>query len=233
MEIIIDNREKKLITEFTQNNYEIKVKQLPLGDIIITRNSTENIVIERKTISDLASSNVDGRFREQRARLIENYVKKGIKVIYLIEGFNYANNETRLESSTALSIFVNLMIRDNISVYHTRNVNESYLFIRKLAENIPKIIEKSSKNEVSEYISTIKLKKKDNIRPENYFSVVLCQIPNVSPKIALKITEKYPNISAIISEYSKLTEKESRELLQKKCGLGKILSARVFEYIFG
>ena len=148
MEIIIDNREKKLITEFTQNNYEIKVKQLPLGDIIITRNSTENIVIERKTISDLASSNVDGRFREQRARLIENYVKKGIKVIYLIEGFNYANNETRLESSTALSIFVNLMIRDNISVYHTRNVNESYLFIRKLAENIPKIIEKSSKNEV-------------------------------------------------------------------------------------
>jgi len=230
MEIILDTRETKLISEFKKNNFKITIKQLQLADILITQDNNTILAIERKTISDLASSNTDGRYREQRTRLIENYLKKGIKVIYLIEGFNYQNNNTRLESSTALSIFVNLIIRDNIYVYHSLNVYESFLFIRKISKNFPKIINKSPNQ--TNYISSIKLKKKDNITPENYFQIILCQIPSVSLNSSSKIINKYPTIKSLMEKYKGISEKDGKLLLQKECGLGKILSIRIYNYLY-
>ena len=74
----IDYREKKLIEQFknnknNKNNQNYIISNLDIGDIIIKYNEYITYIIERKTISDLCSSILDGRYREQKERLLSNF----------------------------------------------------------------------------------------------------------------------------------------------------------------
>ena len=102
MEITIDYRENKLI-ELIENIHKnsfnkeaskitLKVSNLQLGDITIKMNTNKNdikdnpdLIIERKSISDLLSSITDGRYKEQSYRL-QNCSIHNHNIIYLIEG---------------------------------------------------------------------------------------------------------------------------------------------------
>ena len=83
MSLKIDCREKDLIQCCSLVNKDISVDiiQLPLGDCIINN----SLIIERKTLTDLAASIKDGRYREQSFRL-QKSLEEGYKVLYLIEG---------------------------------------------------------------------------------------------------------------------------------------------------
>ena len=91
MLIEVDYREKKLIkllksllNLYKFKNIEIEVKNLPLGDIIIKEDeNSELLIIERKSINDLASSIRDGRYKEQSLRL-SNTGLHNHRIIYLI-----------------------------------------------------------------------------------------------------------------------------------------------------
>ena len=60
---------EKYIKEYFEKNREydnlVSIKNLEIGDIVILVNQEPAILIERKTIKDLASSIQDGRLREQ------------------------------------------------------------------------------------------------------------------------------------------------------------------------
>lgn len=61
----LDNRERDLIPLLPTAT----VQQLPVGDIWIGE-GPGSLVIERKAVADLESSLLDGRYREQRTRLL-------------------------------------------------------------------------------------------------------------------------------------------------------------------
>ena len=65
IELILDNREHKLI-ELLPND---TVAPLDIGDIQFRRGEETILIIERKSVTDLAASICDGRSREQKARL--------------------------------------------------------------------------------------------------------------------------------------------------------------------
>ena len=70
MTLVIDNREKALITKLREKNIEFEIKQLDIGDIqFLNSDGHIKVIFERKTISDLASSILDGRYKEQGFRL--------------------------------------------------------------------------------------------------------------------------------------------------------------------
>ena len=77
MRLKIDNRERKLIQllkayndQFGFKNIEFVVEKLDLGDFIICDdNDNEKLIVERKSLNDLASSIKDGRYIEQSHRL--------------------------------------------------------------------------------------------------------------------------------------------------------------------
>ena len=76
MQIQIDIREKELIAlskENTNTNYDIIHKSLPIGDVILTKDGKELVIIERKTVKDLAASIKDGRYKEQSAMTAHSY----------------------------------------------------------------------------------------------------------------------------------------------------------------
>ena len=234
MIIKIDNRENELIAlcrhyiEIIPNYKDIKiiVEALPLGDIIICDNEEEKVVIERKSLSDLAASIKDGRYEEQSYRL-NGLPHHNHNIIYLIEGdinkmlFSHQTNlfNNKIEKTTLYSTIVSLNYFKGFSVLRTFNLDETSIMICNMAYKIEKsekenkfgfysnkqIVTNNSEEESNDtketeknYCSVVKKVKKENITSENIGEIMLCQIPGISSTTAIAIMKHFNTISNLI-----------------------------------
>ena len=180
---------------------------LPLGDIVICdKEDKELIVIERKTLRDLAASIVDGRYNEQSFRLnqlnLENH-----NIIYLIEG-NISTFKTvsRIDKNALLSSMVTLNYFKGFSVFRTFSIQESCDFIIKCAIKILKEKKEGYYNKSletttqvnQEYSSVLKCAKKNQITKDNIGEIMLSQIPGISHQSSKAIMQKYKTIEELI-----------------------------------
>ena len=114
---IIENEIVKAI-KINGEEISIKITNLPIADFIITEdihdNTTIKLAIERKSINDLYSSIIDGRFREQKSRLLDSLGDSN-KICYLIEGSSSKLITTKKVNMIRGSI-VNLIFKHRYSV---------------------------------------------------------------------------------------------------------------------
>jgi len=167
--IYIDNREHDLILnipniiENKKLSIAFKVCELQIGDIEI-RDSSDNLkmIIERKTLNDLASSITDGRYREQSLRLKEAVTDiLDHNKYYLIEGdisrfsapsrrcskgvLQGQNTNTQykkrqpIQSSTLLSAMASLSYGKGFSVIRTMNLRETAECIVQFTTKVERI----------------------------------------------------------------------------------------------
>lgn len=87
--MIVDTREAELIRFFTDEKVEIEVKQLSVGDIWIG-----DLIIERKSIRDLEASILDGRYREQRGRILAYCQENKTQPMYILGWIALAYRQT-------------------------------------------------------------------------------------------------------------------------------------------
>ena len=244
--MIIDTREKHLLDVITQKcDYE--VKQLDLGDIIFTKDDETVMVIERKTISDLKASICDGRNREQKARLLGCIEPS--RILYLIEGSldkDLRSKVSGLPVSTLVGSLINTQLRDGIKTYKTESLEETCQFLIKLKQKLEKDLDKffkSSGGKISDskYSSSLKKCKKANMTPSVWFINQLSLIPQVTERIAGKITEKYSNLCQLIGEYTRTPEHLRSKLLadikyeiknSKLRRIGDKISGRIYKFFF-
>ena len=140
MEIKIDIREPiELRQHIFSNCDKTTICNLPLGDVSIQTSELE-LIIERKTVTDLASSIRDGRLREQKIRLLHNYPKKNI--IYIIEGDITRQNKSmkfnKINKYTIYSSIINMLVRDNIRLFMSNSIENTIEFIEMLIKKIKK-----------------------------------------------------------------------------------------------
>lgn len=234
MLIKIDVRETALLQLIIQqianipvfNNIKIKTETLPIGDIIITDDSSTNvdrIIIERKSVADLMASIKDGRYEEQSYRL-NGLSHHNHNIIYLIEGdVNHPNrfkSGGQIEKLTLYSAMFSLNYYKGFSVFRSVSMEETANVICNMAYKIGKDLNKkayysnttiTSTNDTEEqpiqqqedekdYVGVIKKVKKDNITPDNIGEIMLCQIPGISSVTALAVMEKYKTIPNLIKE---------------------------------
>ena len=134
MLIKIDTREQELFTKCQQTiESVIKFKDiklisqpLPLGDIIINDGTNDCVIIERKTLADLASSIKDGRYEEQSYRL-NGLPHHNHNIIYLIEGdINRFNTfKERIDKQTLYSAMFSINYFKGFSVMRSNNLEET------------------------------------------------------------------------------------------------------------
>jgi ERCC4-type nuclease len=136
-DIIIDFREKEIIYHCQLQNEKIKVENLHLGDIRI-----DKLLIERKTINDLAASIVDGRYKEQSIRLMKA-LQEGFQVFYFIEG-NIDLYTGSIKKTTLVSTIFSLT-QKGFQVITTKNSKETSFFIIQFAEKMKKIKKEKDK----------------------------------------------------------------------------------------
>ena len=148
MIIKVDIREGELIKIITQlvntipsfKELQIITENLPLGDIIITDNVNEKLIIERKTIKDLFASIKDGRYEEQSYRL-NGLNHHNHNIIYLIEGdVNNLNRfkDNRIDKLTLYSSIFSLNYYKGFSVLRTFNIEETAIYICNSANKLRK-----------------------------------------------------------------------------------------------
>ena len=229
MIITIDTREQELFNkcEYIISNYpkfkDIKLvsKPLHLGDFIINDGSNDCVIVERKTLNDLAASIKDGRYEEQSYRLngLEHH---NHNIVYLIEGdmsrFNVLKN--RIDKLTLYSAMTSIHYFKGFSVMRSINIEETAIMacnmVYKLVGGLKggkkgyyatkddttkddATKDDATKAAVKNYCSVIKKVKKDNINPDNIGEIMLCQIPGVSSSSALAILSKFNTLPKLIS----------------------------------
>jgi ERCC4-type nuclease len=99
---------------------------LPLGDIIINDGINDCIIVERKTLSDLAASIKDGRYEEQSYRL-NGLQHHNHNIVYLVEGDMYRFNafKERIDKQTLYSAMFSINYFKGFSVMRSNNMEET------------------------------------------------------------------------------------------------------------
>ena len=233
MNIKIDVREAELLKrcqtnlEMISNFKDLKIvpEQLPLGDIIINDGLNDLVIIERKSLSDLAASIKDGRYEEQSYRL-NGLPHHNHNIIYLIEGdfAKFNSFKDRIDKQTLYSALTSINYYKGFSVWRSTSLEETALIVCNMAYKLNKEKEKGKmpyysntvSNTVSnkileegepdvvvtnsdkDYCSVVKKVKKDNITSENIGEIMLCQIPGISSNSALAILLKFKTLPALI-----------------------------------
>jgi ERCC4-type nuclease len=241
--ITIDARETTLYNDITErdlDNYaekiEIVSENLTQGDIHITYKSL-NYIFERKTLADLQASIVDGRYKEQKARLLSNISQKYIT--YIIEGDTVLSSNTYSKNKSMIQgAYLHTMFRDNIRILYTKNIMETATLILLISTKILDRPEKFLSEEYTAdkcYTDFVKLKKKkiDNIDTKSCFVMQLSQIPMISNVIAKNIQTKYASMSVIIKalDVFETPEQKIKELCKIE-GVGKEKASHIVKYLF-
>jgi len=238
----IDYREKCLKEYFEPKSY-CNIVNLTLGDIILKYDNNIILLIERKTAADLAASIRDGRHKEQKYRLLNSDLDTK-NILFLIEGELKDMKHGKVDKKTLQGSIINTMFRDGLNIYRTENIDETIYFIKRLIDKTLKDKKCVSKliNEVSDtldYVDTKILTKKKCLTPEVYNQFILLQIPGVSKIFVDTILDKYSSIKKIIQEYNNLELEKEREnlftnieLKGKKRKIGKVISKRIYEFLY-
>lgn len=262
MYLLIDYRESAFINKLSEysyiendvlktveiNNIEIsyKITSLSIGDFIIQSDlsniDTIEMIIERKSIKDLCASITDGRFREQKSRLLDS-VKDSSKITYIIEGNTKIQVLEGVEKQNILSqniingSILNLIYKHNYRVVQTENKLDTFNNILLLYK---KFKNGDFKNDNTN--RTVELVTKSKKISDNKILNQLCLISGVSSKTANVIINemKFTTIQDIIEMYlSKSLEKEREEMLayiiidnsKRIRKVGNALSKKIYYYL--
>lgn len=195
MSLCIDYREHALLSRLKT----VETRNLVLGDICIEKDGQEIVIIERKTVSDLAASICDGRYQEQSFRLLESTLPPH-RIVYLIEGS--LDSIQCISKKALMSAMISLWFSKGFSVVQTASIDETVEYIQLLLEKTNK------ETEQKDYVSTIKIKKKDKLNPENIAILMLSQIPTISVITATALMKTYNTMFELTTKL-----KENKELL--------------------
>ncbi len=192
--LYIDSRESKLIQYLTHINVNFIQKQLDIGDILIESIEPQfNIIIERKTYSDLVSSIKDGRYKEQKIRLLATNPPHNS--VYIFEG-----NPKEMDESILNGVIYHTMFRDKMHILFTHSVEETGKIVCDIFAKCQKNPQKFVATE-TDYLSQVKVKtcKAENIDKDTCFILQLCQIPMISHIIAKEIASRYKSWKELIT----------------------------------
>jgi len=240
MIIKVDYREKKLLKMLNAKLEELELKHitiivetLPLGDIIICDDKCiEKIIIERKSLNDLAASIRDGRYSEQSFRLDNNDIHNH-NIIYLIEGdiHRYSDKYSKITKKTLQVTMFCINYFKGFSIMKTRDILETAEYILIVTDKLrrDKVRKNYYKNNQIEtddgnifenetlhlnsnihsespkkrYSEVISKVKKKNIRPDNIGEIILSQIPGISSKTSAAIMQHFPSLYELLTTLQK------------------------------
>ena len=220
MEIVIDNRERYLIQALvkTTHGMTLSVQTLDIGDIIVKKNGVERMIIERKTLNDLASSIKDGRYHEQSLRLSQ-LATDNHNIVYLIEGnlqryYPPPIVPNPISRETLMSSIISLMHFKGFSVLRTESIQETIQFLHTIHNKIGKEDKEPwysgtgaagsaasgadpGAASAEDYLSTIKTAKQSNVTPDNINIIMLAQIPGISTTTASHLLSEHGTLSRL------------------------------------
>jgi ERCC4-type nuclease len=222
--MLLDVRERDLCGIFPTES----VKQLEVGDIWIGLSGETllpgGLCIERKEVKDLEGSLKDGRYREQRTRLLYHCQQTKARPLYIIEGNLDAGWTT--SKKVFQKVLSRLSLRYGIPFLQTKDIKDTAALLQALQEQYtedPTVFIIPETN--VPYTELVGNSKKAN-RNANAASAMLQQITGVSDTMATALLRKF-------GSFSKVYEASQKELAETKVSdkrkVGPAVAKRLWE----
>jgi ERCC4-type nuclease len=224
--MLLDTREGELIKLLNAT-----VKQLPVGDIWIGTDDEKikegALIIERKSFRDFEASILDGRYREQRGRILAFCQENKTQPLYILEG-SYSSTG-RLQKKALMKIMNRLIFHYQIAVIQTSSVQETAEAINALLEQMNE--DPSSLKRTTELVKVedgLHIQKKVNASDPKQFAIMcLAQCPGVSIKMAEVLITTFGSLRNIMD--TPVKELEMTKVGSRK--VGPVVSARLHEIL--
>ena len=220
--MIIDIRERRLSNAI---GFQHTIKQLDLGDVHIKDGENVVCIIERKTVSDLAASIKDGRYEEQKQRLLSHRSQYGTNIVYIVEGFQFIDDGMAfgIPRKALVSCFIHSSLRDGFNMFASHNITDTCNIIKALLAR-----KRAFEQKTTDYMHTIiKPKKKDNITQRSILLNQLAAMPGISIKKASTIAQDL-HVNSMFQLINKFNDKEGCYMQLKALdGIGKKLAAQI------
>lgn len=226
MEFQVDVREGALIEALEGDETPLTVKALDIGDILV--NNTW--VFERKTLADLSASIKDGRYREQKARLLAHYPVHCVTMI--IEGMPVISRW--LDVPMLQGAIYNCLFRDGIRIVGTRDVEDTALFLKAFVARLASKPDAfAAPEQARDYtgLLTVKARPCKNITPDVCWRLMLSQVPGVSSKLATEMAKVWQSMVSFTSDMGSLTHPERLKKLREIPLLGPKKAAVLLEFM--
>lgn len=237
--LVVDYREAELIQCLIRRGTPHTVAPLPVGDIWIgipldktggdqkesgdsisaTPPCSGGLVIERKRITDFEASFLDGRYREQRGRILSfcqpptGHTQKesaGHQPLYLLEGA-WSSLTGRITKKAMMKLLNRLTLRYQIPLLHTESVEETAEWVECLMEQWKE--DPSSVKRTQELVKVtdgLHVHKKQNASdPKTFLVACLAQCPGLSVKMAESLAAAYPSLTQLLALSPKTLEEHN------------------------
>jgi ERCC4-type nuclease len=239
MPIWFDYRERALL------KLAPTVKELtpPVGDIWIGDLSGANlmaggVILERKTAADLEASIMDGRYKEQRGRLLAYSKEHKVAFGYVIEG-DLDRLGARLDESALLKHITRLQFHHRIPVVQTASSKETVRLAELIEQQWTKdagkfawecLSECANNTNTSTFTAASYIKSACRDSPDTFLLGTLTQCRGISESLARLIMSKYPTLEALMaataSDLALIGEEGSKRkvgkaVAERLCGLLK------------
>lgn len=237
--LIVDQREKIDVVSL-DGSVKIETRTLSCGDFIWiarptnsspydrTKDLVLDYVVERKRLDDLASSIFDGRFEQQKLRLLNSGVRRPV---YLIEDVGSLRASSLTSSGLAQAV-VNILTHDGIDVEKVKSAAHANDYLTSMTRCLEKLFTKmdlisctqdrikSGDAEKNEFMTFSEFQTKGakikNWTVREMFAKHLIQITGMSERRVSVIIKEYPTLSALIKAYDECLNMRSREGLLAK-----------------
>ncbi|XP_028396130.1 crossover junction endonuclease MUS81-like isoform X2 [Dendronephthya gigantea] len=248
-------RKEEMVKELRMNGVYFDVRKLNVGDFLwIAREKILPIpgqlvlperrelvldyIVERKRMDDLCSSIKDGRFKEQKFRLLNSGLQHPV---YLVEDFG-SMNLMSMPAQTLEQAIVNTQIGQEFFVKRTRDIKDSAAYLTLMTRYLQTTYENKTLNAIRrEDIEHVKIEENkintflmtfqelNDISIKNriltvgeLFGKQLLQIPGVAAEKVVGILEQYPTLKDLLEAYEEQTTEKAKETLLSDIKFGKM-----------
>lgn len=241
-QIFIDNREHGLIPHFKLD--PTQVLPLEVGDVLFKWDQRIVCIVERKTLEDLQSSINDGRYKEQKLRLLQTREETGCTLVYVVEGGKGKGGGSFSQLNPGMvGAILNTCFRDKIFILQTDSINDTVSALKGMLLRFSEKPETyfsvdgwgTELTKAAHTSALINTKRKGNIDGMTCFLMQLASIPNISMKKATSIADAFGVrcMGAFVAALNCLDEKAQIKRLKEVDGVGGILAKSIVSHVFG
>lgn len=232
--LLIDNRENhggrhghSVYEHMAKMNYNFELRSLSVGDylwVLRLQNNVELIldyIVERKTLDDLSKSIRQGRYEEQKARLLSVGVRN---VVYIVEG----NGAPDAAVEQAL---VTTHITNGFLLHRTASAKETAHFLCSITKRLTERAKKENELRMT-FLAFQRIAKKTQRRcVRDIFTRQLTVCPQMSTTKAELIVNRFPTLLALAKFYLAASSNDRETLLARTVpGISEALSKQLSKF---
>ena len=208
----------------------------PVGDIWIGDMSGNllqegGVILERKSLNDLEASIIDGRYEEQRGRLLAYANEQKVAIGYVIEGNTAGFQGRRFTGDSVLKLISQIQFKHRIPVFQTASMEAtmalSVIIEGEWVKAKGQFSWQSGAGNGATPIAASYTKSNSRDTPESFLLGTLTQCRGISEGLARLIVVQYPSIEELMAataiELATITDREN-----PKRKVGKAVAERLY-----